>query len=179
MNQPQFHFFTEDNQDYLVYCALMLAAGVYSFADLQKSLSDQTVSSFGDFLELIECRMADMPSRDLQMIHREVIENFKIGDPTPFKSFRRQEYLTTTGRMGAGDHNSDLEAALKEKITINYELAQVLDYLKRSGALLLGLSDKPDEAVFPTPALQAEGHRPLHHVTALLVGERLALPISM
>lgn len=177
MNQPKYHFFTEDNQDYLVYCALMLAAGVYGFDGLQKALSDHTVSSFGDFLSLTEREMTDATSRDLQRIHREVMENSQLDDPTPFKSFRRQEYLTTTGRMSPSEDGRSLEKILKEHITINYELVQALDYLKRADALLLGLSDKPDEAVFPTPALQAEGHLPLHHVTAFLVGESLAWPM--
>ncbi len=177
MNQPKYHFFTEDNQDYLVYCALMLAAGVYGFDELQEALSNHTVSSFGEFLSLMEREMADTASRDLQRIHHEVMGNFRLSDPTPFKSFRRQEYLTTTGRMSPNQDGWSLEKILEEHITINYELVQALDYLKRAGALLLGLSDKPDEAVFPTPALQAEGHRPLHHVTAFLVGERLAWPM--
>ena len=39
------------------------------------------------------------------------------------------------------------------------------------GALLFGLSDKPDEASFPTPDLEAEGYLPLHKTRALVVGE--------
>ena len=34
LNQPEYHPFTSDNQDYLVYICLMIAAGLYQLEDL-------------------------------------------------------------------------------------------------------------------------------------------------
>jgi hypothetical protein len=153
----------------------MIAAGLYKFADLQTAFSDGTVSTFSDFLSIIDSQMNRIVSLDLRAIHREVKENFQKGDPTPFKSFRREEYLTTTGRMGTDSDGEDLDALLKDRITINSEVAQILSYFKRRGVLILGLSDKPDEAVFPTPLLAGQGRKPLHHVETLVVGEILDL----
>ena len=173
MNQATYHFFTEDNQDYLVYSALLIAAGLYHLADLQEDFASHKVSTFSDFLDIIGRRIDQATSSDLQVIHREVLENYRAGDPTPFKSFRREEYLTTTERMGTAMPESNLDALLQDRIMINYEVAQSLIFLKQHGALALGLSDKPDEAVFPTKELMAQGFKPIHHVATLLVGETL------
>jgi len=175
MHQAKYHFFTEDNQDYLVYCALMIAAGLYGFSALQEDFAAHRVSTFVDFLAIVERQIARTGSSGVRAIHREVMDNFCSGDPTPFKSFRREEYLTTTERMSTDGQGADLPALLKERITINYEVAQAIVYLRRQGVLALGLSDKPDEAVFPTEALLAQGHQPLHRTAALLVGESLGL----
>ena len=42
---------------------------------------------------------------------------------------------------------------------------------RRAGALLFGLSDKPDEASLPTPELEQQGHLPLHRNVTHIVGE--------
>ena len=175
MNQATYHFFTEDNQDYLVYSALLIAAGLYRLADLQEDFAKRKVSTFSDFLDIIESRIAHTTSSDLRAIHREVVENCRAGDPTPFKSFRREEYLTTTERMGTETQGSNLKTLMQDRITINYEVVQSLSFLRQQGALALGLSDKPDEAVFPTDELLAQGYQPIHHVATLLVGETLNL----
>jgi len=45
------------------------------------------------------------------------------------------------------------------------------DFLRARGALIFGLSDKPDEASCPTPEQARQGLRPLHHLESLVVGE--------
>ena len=100
MNQAKYHSFTGDNQDYLVYCALMLAARVYSLEALQDDLTTHRIDSFSKFVALVDDELTRSENPALSAIHREVFENLQAGDPTPFKSFRREEYLTTVARMG-------------------------------------------------------------------------------
>jgi len=173
MHQPKYHFFTGDNQDYLVYCALMIAAGVYSLPVLQDDLATRKICSFSDFVALVDRELSRRTTPALSVIQREVFDNLQAGDPTPFKSFRREEYLTTVGRMGGTAPRMDIKAVLEDRITLNYEVVQLLQYVKRRGVLALALSDKPDEAVFPTDDLVIRGYRPLHHVETLMVGEDL------
>jgi hypothetical protein len=176
LNQPNYHYFTGDNQDFVVYISIMTAAALYPMEILLRDLAAGLITTFTDFLDAMDGRVTGACLAGLQVIHAEVAGNFRGGDPTPFKSFRREEYLTTTGRMSADMSGSlRLEDLLAQRITINYEVAQTLNYLRRREALALGLSDKPDEAVFPSPELAAQGHVPLHRAETLLVGERLSL----
>ena len=69
----------------------------------------------------------------------------------------------------------DVQTVLRDRITLNFEVAQLLQHAKERGAVVLALSDKPDEAVFPTDELAAQGYGPLHHVETLMVGEELNL----
>jgi hypothetical protein len=41
--------------------------------------------------------------------------------------------------------------------------------LRQRGALLFGLSDKPDEASLPRPELAQKGYLPLHRVTMKVI----------
>jgi hypothetical protein len=171
--QPRYHFFTEDNQDFLVYSSLMSAAGLYPFATLLQDLERGQIRTFADFLNAMDGRMSEIGSPGLWAIHQEVADNFRAGDPTPFKSFRREEFLTTTERMGAAPAGEDVDTLLRTRITINSEVAQVVRHLKARGALASGLSDKPDEAVFPSAQLAESGYKPLHQKETLEVGEVL------
>jgi len=173
--QPKYHFFTQDNQDYVVYCAVMLASGAYPFASLLDDFAAGSVSTFLDFIKIVGQRIGQMAIPGLQAIQQEVAGNVVARDPTPFKSFRREEYLTTVALMAPVAAPADVVTLLKERITINYEVAQVVSYLRQQGVVALGLSDKPDEAVFPIEALAACGYRPLHRTLAALVGEPLSL----
>jgi hypothetical protein len=47
--------------------------------------------------------------------------------------------------------------------------ALALDWAKR-GALVFGLSDKPDEASIPTPELAKQGFQPIHSTPTHIVG---------
>ncbi|MGZ3741629.1 MAG: hypothetical protein ACXVB9_19795, partial [Bdellovibrionota bacterium] len=107
----------------------------------------------------------------LAQIHREIYQNFQAGDPTPFKTFRRNEYFSTTRRFGCLDEAAPVERLLSEEIVITQEVRQMALEWRKRGALLFGLSDKPDEASLPTPALEQQGHLPLHRTVTHIVGE--------
>ncbi len=179
LNQAKYHYFTGDNQDFVVYISIVIAAGLYPLDELLRDLAEGRITTFAHFLDAMDDRAAAARQAGLRAIHAEVTVNFRSGDPTPFKSFRQEEYAATTGRMDPSVGASlQVEAVLSQRITINHEVAQVLSYLRSRGALALGLSDKPDEAVFPTAELAAQGRLPLHRVETLVVGERLSLPQS-
>jgi hypothetical protein len=52
-------------------------------------------------------------------------------------------------------------------------VAAVVGWLRARGCLVLGLSDKPDEASLPAPALAAQGYLPLHRTPTHAVGQAI------
>jgi hypothetical protein len=110
----------------------------------------------------------------LQAIHREVYPLVLAGDPTPFKAFRRQEYLCTAERFGCLPDDSPIQQMLSEQVCITQEVREVALWLKGRGCLLLTMSDKPDEATLPTAELAAQGYLPLHRTPTTAVGESIA-----
>ncbi len=170
LNQPEFHPFTADNQDYLAYVCLILGSGLYPYETLTAELRDGRMASFAQFINTVENRKSELPPQ-LAQIHQDIYRNFQAGDPTPFKAFRRQEYRSTTRRFGCLDDSAPLERMLREEIVITQEVRQMALEWRARGALLFGLSDKPDEASLPTPQLEQAGGLPLHRTITHVVGE--------
>lgn len=170
LNQPEYHHFTADNQDYLAYICLILGSGLYSYGGLVGEVQSGRLASFGQFINAVEGRKSELPSQ-LAQIHREIYQNFQVGDPTPFKTFRSNEYQSTTRRFGCLDDSTPVERLLREEIVITQEVRQMALEWRERGALLFGLSDKPDEASLPTPELEQKGHLPLHRTVTHIVGE--------
>ncbi|HIC88941.1 MAG TPA: hypothetical protein EYP04_06025 [Anaerolineae bacterium] len=96
------------------------------------------------------------------------------GDPTPFKQFRRQEYRATVSRMGHLPDHISLTERLAEEICLTKEVLDVALWLLLRGALVVSLSDKPDESTVPSPEMAAAGWLPLHRVETHVVGEAIA-----
>jgi len=95
----------------------------------------------------------------------------QAGDPTPFKAFRRNEYRVTIAKMGCLPDSAPVEELLAGEIVITEEVRRAaLDWQAR-GALIFGLSDKPDEASLPTPKQVGQGFPPLHRKETHVVGE--------
>ncbi|MGE5221735.1 MAG: hypothetical protein ACM3PY_04815, partial [Omnitrophica WOR_2 bacterium] len=94
LNQPEFHPFTGDNQDYLAYCCLILGSGMFVLEDVVTDVREKRLLTFSQLIDQVEARREELPVR-LREIHAEIYRNVKKGDPTPFKSFRRNEYLAT------------------------------------------------------------------------------------
>jgi hypothetical protein len=171
LNKPEFHPFTADNQDYLAYTCLVLGAGFESIDQLMTRIHSGELATFEQFIQLVEAHKGNLPSA-LAGIHAEIFACTQAGDPTPFKEFRRNEYRLTAGRMGSLPDEADIAAILSEEIVITQEvLTQALEWQKR-GALLFGLSDKPDEASLPPQELTRQGWQPLHRTITHVVGQR-------
>jgi hypothetical protein len=170
LHQATYHPFTADNQDYLVYIALMVSAGVYDFDALLADLSAKRLVTFEAFVAACDERLRAGDFAPLHPIHQEVLGNLRRGDPTPFKSFRTREYERTLARMDALPDDTPLERLLAEEITITREVADAALDLCARGVLTFGLSDKPDEASLPRPDLAQKGYLPLHRVIMKVVG---------
>jgi hypothetical protein len=171
LNQPEFHPFTADNQDYLAYICLILGSGLYALESIVNQVRAGEMAYFHQFIEGVEVRRGEL-SPALAQVHREIYDCVQTGDPTPFKSFRRNEYRLTVGRMGFLGDDAPVDKLLAEEIVITQEVRQAALEWKTGGALLFGLSDKPDEASLPTPELAAQGFRPLHRTVTHIVGEQ-------
>jgi hypothetical protein len=169
LNQPEFHPFTADNQDYLAYICLILVGGLYSLDRVVDEVRAGRLASFEQFIQQVDARGRALPP-ELAQIHAMIYANVRAGDPTPFKDFRYNEYRTTIARMGFMADDTAVEALLAEEITITREVWAMAKKWRAQGALLFGLSDKPDEASCPTPDLAAQGYQPIHRTPTHSVG---------
>lgn len=169
LNQPEFHPFTADNQDYLAYICLILGSGLYDTQKVIQEVRGKRLLSFRQFIDQVETHKNQLPAA-LQTIHDEIYRYVNAGDPTPFKAFRYNEFRNTIQRMGFLPDSTPLDILLKDEIVITHEVrALALDW-KMRGALLFGLSDKPDEASVPTQEMSAQGFQPIHRTITHVVG---------
>lgn len=148
----EYHSFTLDNQDYVVYSALLVARGVLSLEELDAGRAGGRIGSFAGLLELVGERLPP----ELSTLHGEIAGRVRQGDPTPFKRFRYAELEETLARMADG------------RLTLCRELFELVEFWIARGALCLAASDKPAEASLPSPAQQAAGLLPLHRMPARL-----------
>jgi hypothetical protein len=170
LNQPEYHKFTADNQDYLAYICLILGSGLYNYDGLVLEVQTGAMASFGQFIARVESRKHELPAQ-LASIHQDIYRNFLAGDPTPFKTFRHNEYRTTTRRFGCLADSEPVRSLLRDEIVITQEVREMAMGWRGRGALLFGLSDKPDEASLPAPELAKQGYLPLHRTVTHAVGE--------
>ena len=169
LNQVEFHPFTTDNQDYLAYICLIFGTGLTSMDEVERDVRNGRLTNFTQFISHINIQADQLPAA-LRPIHQDIYANVQAGDPTPFKAFRRSEYLTTVSSMGQQPNDAPVEKLLANEILITQEVrAQAMAWQER-GALLFALSDKPDEASIPTPELAAQGYQPIHRTPTHAVG---------
>jgi hypothetical protein len=170
LKQAEYHPFTADNQDYLAYICLILGSGLINLKRLVADVQLNKMHTFRQFIDQVEVAKQTLPP-SLEKIHQEIYENVLKGDPTPFKPFRYNEYRNTVGRMNCLPDTAPVEQMLKDEIVITQEVRQLALKWKKQGALLFGLSDKPDEASIPNPDLGKEGFKPIHQVDMHIIGQ--------
>lgn len=169
LNRAEFHPFTADNQDYLAYICLILGSGLYDTEKIIREVQGKRLLTFRQFIDQVETHKTQL-APSLQAIHDSIYANVQAGDPTPFKAFRYNEYQHTVQRMGFLPDSTPVNILLREEIVLTHEVrALALDW-KQQGALLFGLSDKPDEASVPTVELAEKGYQPLHRIPTHVVG---------
>lgn len=169
-NHPRFHPFTTDNQDYLAYLAMLVEAGWSPIREIEAGIVSGRFPTFGDLLAAVTDTL-DAGDEALRRAHSRVVDAVAANDPTPFKDFRRAEFRETADRMTPVDGGDDVAALLESRIVLTGEIWLRARQWRDRGALLFGLSDKPDEASSPDPELAAGGYRPLHRTEAMIVGE--------
>ena len=150
---------------------LIIGSGLYRLTPLVDDIRQELLESFAQFISEVDARAADLPA-DLRAIHNNVYTRVQQGDPTPFKAFRRNEYGETIGRMGFRSNDAPAADLLENEIVITQEVREIALKWKKQGALLFGLSDKPDEASIPTGELAARGYKPIHRTETHAVGEK-------
>ncbi len=169
LNQPEFHPFTADNQDYLAYICLMIGSGLYEGGALVEDVRAGRLKTFAQFIRAVDGRAAGLPA-NLRALHHDIYALVQAGDPTPFKTFRYNEYLETVGRMGTLPADAAPQDLLAQEICLTYEVRELMLSWQANGALIFGLSDKPDEASIPSAALRAAGYAPIHRTMTHVVG---------
>ncbi len=92
-----------------------------------------------------------------------------------FKSFRSKQYESTVARILSQPDDTDVCTILAEEITITREAYDLLMLARDRGALLLLISDRPDESLLPSAELAQQGHQPIHYLPMRVVGQALDL----
>jgi hypothetical protein len=170
LNQAKYHGLTADNQDYLAYLCLVISSGLISFDEIKQEVADGSLTSFEQFMRLVETRMLINTGRSegLRQAHDAITASMRTGDPTPFKSFRRQEFVSTVAHMGQYADDTPVQELLGSEITLTEEVCGLMSWLGERGGVVLCLSDKPDEASTPdprrTPDVPPVHRKPTHRV---------------
>ena len=175
ITRPEFQKLTVDNEDYIIYICLMIMGGVTNIKEIG-DLVDQNMS----FLHLVRwiSTKTDKPLvMQLRQIHDQYQMCTRTGDRTPFKQFRRQEFLETTSRMGIHSKPISANERLDSEICITQEVRELCEWLNQRECLLVAISDKPKEASMPHLRWH-KGMLPVHRTPTHSVGtsirERLA-----
>jgi len=168
LNQPSYHPVTADNQDFLVYICLFVYAGVPAFNALMDEIHRKAINSFDEFETYLSAHLDLLPD-NLKAMRSEFQSILHSGDPTPFKRFREIEFANTID-SARGNGTPPTGANWQEHLVLTAEVLHFAQACREAGATLFALSDKPDEAAVPTPALRAQGYPPLHRVPMLVVG---------
>lgn len=174
LNTVKYHPFTADNQDNVAYVCLIIGAGLIALDEFLAQLDAGRLKDIRSFMAEVDARCAGLPEK-VRRLHEDVYQRTLAGDLTPFKEFRRREYQETVTRMGHLPGSAHLAERLVEEICITQEVLEACEWLRARGCLMVALSDKPDEATAPSPALAALGYQPLHRTPTHVVGQGIEL----
>ncbi len=166
LDQARYHPLTEDNQDNVAYLCVVIGGGVLDPDEPARLIANG--DGFRKALDLVSARVLSI-NPALAIFHEQIARLVSEGDPTPFKAFRRREYLETGALLGCVD-TASVEQLLAQEIVITSEVWQVAQEWAQHGALLFGLSDKPDEAALPAEDAAQTGALSLHHMRTHIVG---------
>ncbi len=171
LNRARYHQVTADNQDYLAYICMVLNTNLISLEEIKREVETDSLDSFEQFVRWVGSRMMINPAAGsaLREVHETIDASVRNGDPTPFKRFRRQEFISTMENMGHLPDSASALELLQEEITLTEEVFEAALWLKERGCILLCLSDKPDEASLPHPRTSPD-LVPLHKAETHRVG---------
>jgi len=169
LNRPSLHRLTADNQDIVAtLCVLVVAGAVSPELPLRDDVA-QCYASLDELLAETDSRGDRLPD-EVTQLSRRFRAGVAHGVPPEFREFRRHEYAATVDRMNLLPDDAPLEERLQDEITITAEVRRAALRWADRGALVLGLSDKPDAASLPDEAMAAAGRLPLHRTEARVVG---------
>lgn len=179
LNRSRYHQLTADNQDYLAYICMVLNTRLISLDEVVREVESKSLDNFEQFIRWVDSRMMINPAAGevLREVHEAVNGSVRIGDPTPFKRFRRQEFISTMEHMGNMPDTASVQELLENEITITEEVYQLAQWLKARKCQILCLSDKPDEASRPHPRVSPD-LAPLHRAQTHRVGVDLRAALN-
>jgi hypothetical protein len=164
--QTRYHPFTSDNLDYIAALCLAVLANGITLPALLTQIDANPQLHATIVLQTLPCN--DQWPAAAARLFQEIVAQIRVGDPTPFKAFRHAEFEATYARLAASTRVPTVPQLLHEQIVITAEVWQAAQAWKAAGALLFGLSDKPDEAALSTNPPQQES---LHQIVGYIVGE--------
>ena len=178
LNRARYHHLTGDNQDYLAYICLVLNNDGLDCTDLLERIESGAVQTFEQFVRYAEVCIAGggRVSEAMRQAHEAVNTAVSQGDPTPFKQFRREEFLATLEHMNNLADDVPAEGRFHQEICITQEVREAVLWLKERGCLIISFSDKPDESSIPHRT-RHRGKQPIHkaitHATGVSIADRL------
>ena len=167
ISRPEFMPLTGDNQDYIVYICLMVTTGIMTIKEVSDLLAQRV--SFDHLVRWITTQAENKFSMQMRQLHEQYQMCARNGDCTPFKQFRRQEFLNTVQHMGHLPAGTSPEQRLATELCITQEVRELSLFMRNRGCLLMSLSDKPQEASMPHPRWH-KGMQPVHRVLTHAVG---------
>ncbi len=175
LNRARYHHLTGDNQDYLAYICLVLNNDGLDCADLLERIEGGAVQTFEQFVRYVEVCIAGggRVSEAMRQAHEAVNTAVAQGDPTPFKQFRREEFLATLEHMNNLADDMPAEERFNQEICITQEVREAILWLKEQGCLIISFSDKPDESSIPHRT-RHRGKQPIHKAKTHAVGVSIA-----
>jgi hypothetical protein len=179
LNRARYHQVTADNQDYLAYICMVLNTNLISLDEVKREVETDSLDSFEQFIRWVDSRMMINPAAGeaLREVHEAVNASVRNGDPTPFKRFRRQEFISTMENMGQMPDTATAAELLQEEITLTEEVFELSQWLRERGCIVMCLSDKPDEASMPHSWVSPD-LLPLHRAETHRVGVSIAAELT-
>ena len=171
LNRARFHHLTGDNQDYLAYICLVLNNDGLDCADLLQRVEGGAVQTFEQFVRYAEVCIAGggRVSEAMRQAHEAVNTAVSQGDPTPFKQFRRAEFVATLEHMNNLADDVPAQERFHQEICITQEVRETVLWLKERGCLIISFSDKPDESSIPHRT-RHRGKPPIHKAKTHAIG---------
>lgn len=143
-DRDDYHSVTRDNLDYVVLLVLAVASGLADATEIRDYASSSRPSIAALAEELRRRASMRVGHEDMARVLdavKAVYYNTLAGDQTPCKDFRRYECLSMAERMRRAGPDGDAE-----RIYLNREVVEVIQFLKRAGVHLMAVSDRPVEA---------------------------------
>lgn len=141
-----YHPVTRDNLDYVILLVLAVAAGLADASEI-RSYANSSRPSIGALAEELRRRAsARVGHEDIAAVLdaiKAIHYNTLAGDQTPCKDFRRFECLAMAQRMRG---KSLTNTSTAQRIFLNREVIDAIQFLRSKRATLMAVSDRPVEA---------------------------------
>jgi hypothetical protein len=171
INNPSLHALTEDNQDAVAYTSVLVSCGLFDLDSLRTAVAKGDIVGIDGLADDVERKRGGLP-QSIALLHDAVREQVIAGNPTPFVAFREAEFRCTARLMGHLPEDASRQSILDDEIAITEEVWTVLKAWKAKGCIVFGLSDKPDEACYPSCVASGSQELPLHCLQTHIVGGR-------